>query len=766
VIGSCQALRFYLRALFFLMVAVGVFSATANGQGSCSNPVTGTVTCTGGSGAHVVDTDNDTNLTFPVPVVKADNFPTTIDVTGGGAAVKSVSITLNGYTSVFADASASNYYSSLEMGLLLVSPSGRNLEILRCPGDYQAQSDITVTLADGGTAIPNCLGGSGSTGWTTSGTYAPASYPDGTENEPDYASVISDFNNSNLNAAQTNGTAGHDTLTQVFGGDSVNGDWSLYLVSDAEAETDVKFTSWSITITYSSASTSSTTSLSPSVTTAFTSGPNSSVTLTATVTSGATGTVLFQNGATTLACSEGAQPRPLSGASAQCTTTFSSEGLQSLLATYSGDSTYVGSSGTVNVFTYNHATNTGTTYCNTGTISSPGLVEVLPYPSVIDVGDGVNTSLGSDSVSTVSVKLNSFSSSAATEFQMLLVSPDGGHAFQFWGDAGGGTQTGPSTVTLQDGSPSIPDSGFSSGPYSPTVYFPGYVFTLGNPIEAPAPQPPTSYSVPEPSGSATFETSFAGATANGKWLLFVDNESSGSPEAGTASMGGWCIDITPATGHPTTVSLTSTPYPSATKGTSVQFKATVSSSPAVGSTGQVAFSENGSPLAGAPNGGIATVSGGVAAISTSGLPEGDHTITATYTDSTETFNENFGTVTIRVDAATPTPTLNGSTWSYCNTSGITIPAGTVGVNDIGPAAPNPSNIFVTNLPGTVASVSVVLKGLQLYDGGNILESLLVGPNGANAPTSAQTLDFFSLIGNAVGFGPETPPRRSRMAPPL
>ena len=110
-------------------------------------------------------------------------------------------------------------------------------------------------------------------------------------------------------------------------------------------------------------------------------------------------------------------------------------------------------------------------------------------------------------------------------------------------------------------------------------------------------------------------------------------------------------------------------------------------------------------------------------------------------------------VSMRVDKTTGTPTLSASTWTYCNTGAVTIPAGTITANDFGPAQPNPSNVFVSNLPGTVSSVNVKLNGLHLAHGASDLESLLVGPNGANPPTVTQTLDFFSLVHNSTAFGP-------------
>jgi hypothetical protein len=675
-------------------------------------------------------------------VAAQTGFGTTIDVTGGGTAVKTVTITLHGYTSLATPTSQTeSYFGSAEMGLMLVSPSGRNMEILRCVGDGNTgENNITVTLEDGATAAPNCQ--TAMTAWT-SGTYAPGSYPTD-EIEPNYTQAGAP---ALLHSAATNGTSTLNSVNGVFTGDAINGNWKLYLVSDAFFETDVQFSSWDISITYTSASMPSTTTLTPSTTTAFTSGGNSSVTLTATVTSGATGTVTFQEGATNLTCSQG-NPVTLSGGTAQCTTTFSTEGYQSLSATYSGDNTYVGSSGTAGVFTYNHATSTGTTYCNAGTISSPGSVDVAPYPSVIYVGDGVNTNLAGDSVSTVSLKLSNFSSDDPDGLHMLLVSPDGTHTLEFWGDAGGGFSSS-GTYTLQDGSSLIPQAGsggLPSGTYGPTAEYNFLTFTLGVPFPAPAPQPPASFSLAAPAGSATFESSFVGATANGAWLLYVSNEgyvpppNVPTPTDTTASMK-WCIDITPGTGHATTVTVQANPT-QATKGASVTFTATVTSNPAVGNTGQVTFTENGAPLNGAPNGGVANVSNGVATISTTSLPEGDHTVTALYHDSTGTYNDNFGTVTMRVDAATSTPTPSGSTWSYCNAAGITIPAGTVFTNDIGPAAPNPSNIFVTNLPGTIGTATLTMVGFHVQIPGD-LESLLVGPNGSSAPAARQTLDFFS-----------------------
>ena len=81
----------------------------------------------------------------------------------------------------------------------------------------------------------------------------------------------------------------------------------------------------------------------------------------------------FKDGSNNLTCS-GGNPAVLSAGTATCGTTFSTEGIHVLAAQYSGDGTFVGSTGTANVFAQNHAIDSGTnTYCNTGAISNNGL---------------------------------------------------------------------------------------------------------------------------------------------------------------------------------------------------------------------------------------------------------------------------------------------------------------------------------------------------------------------------------------------------------
>ena len=743
------------------VVAILLTASMDVAEGACST-VASTVTCTGGAASSVIINGGQGSPVAGSP------FPSTLVVSGApvGSTISSVKLRLNGYTAKgTTDGCASNSpnggncNNSADVGILLAGPSGANLEVMRGIGAggtlSNGQTNIQVNLQDGATVMPDQ-----NTGWTglnVSQTWAPTAN-----------SGVNRSGSASLNFAGVGGPAiqgvpaplGAATFASIFTGLAVNGTWNLYLADDAGVpaggfrSANVTFSSWDLIITFSAASTPSTTTLTPSPSTAYTVAPNNSVTLTANVTAGATGSVTFKDGGVNLSCS-GANPATIVANTATCVTTFSTEGIHALSANYGGDSSFVASSGSANVFIQKHATNVGTTYCNTGPITNNGqsnnfFTATSPYPSVIFVGDGVNTDI-LNSVNTVSLQLKGFSSTQnSTQVHMLLVAPDGTHAYDFWSNLGSTASLG--DYTLVDGSPQLPLlTAISPGTYGPTAAGPTDLFTPGPPT--PAPQVPGSFFYASPAGGAnskTFQQAFVGAPAHGAWRLFMYN--GGGVNSNTSAATGWCLTISPATGAPTTVTLSSNPTPFAAQGASVTFTANVTSTSTV-TAGTVTFTENGAPLVGAPNGGVANVVNGVATIATSGLPEGDHIITGTYHHPSGTFNDNFGTVSLRVDKSTSTPTLTGSTWSYCNTGAITIPAGTVTANDIGPAGPNPSNVFVTALPGTVASMTMTLKGFHVSSPVN-LESLLVGPNGVSAPTTAQTLDFFSLTGGVNVFGPQ------------
>src|ERR1039457_3445017 len=247
-------------------VGIGLALAASMGVAhavTCT-PAGNTVTCTGGPAEHVIDTNGT-----PGTVAAQTGYGSTIAVTGGAGSVSSLTITLHGYTvrSGFDAGLGTSFGSSTEMGLLLKSPSGRNLQIMRSPGHgsctgapdtAHCQSNLTITFQDGvASALPD-----GNTIWDTGGTFKPTAYPgqagvgNGEQVSPDYTV------GGGPAQAHTAAPIGSDTLNGVFAGDTTNGNWSLYLVADPPANAaDVQFTSWDIAITFSAASETSTTSL-------------------------------------------------------------------------------------------------------------------------------------------------------------------------------------------------------------------------------------------------------------------------------------------------------------------------------------------------------------------------------------------------------------------------------------------------------------------------------------------------------------------------
>ena len=567
------------------LLAASVFACvglTGVASAACSS-VSNTITCTGGQAASVAFA---TTGTASSATVHAGTYPATLTVAGApaGATVQSIAVRFNGLTALNSSTGCTSCGSARDVGIVLESPlSGaakRNLQVLSRIGAASGStvSNFTVTIQDGSTSLPNT-----STNWTAGGTFAPTNF-DGTneaganrdgEVSPDYTPG----GPATINLAQPTGTA---TMATAFVGATVNGTWNVYLADDGGflfgLGANVSFTSFDLIITYSAATTPSTTTLTPSLASPFTSSTNSSDVLTATVTAGATGTVTFKDGGTNLTCS-GGNPATISGSTATCTTTFSTEGVHQLSAVYSGDSTFVSSTGTANVYAKNHASNAGTTYCNTGAINSNGQSDgtyaaTVPYPSVIFVGDGLNTDI-TNSVSTLSVQLKSLSSAAGVALRMLLVAPDGSHAFDFWD--GPGTSVTSGNFTIQDGATQLSTtSAITAGTYSPTaINPPPSLFTPGPPV--PAPQVPGSYVYAAPAGTSTFGTAFNGAAAHGAWSLFLHDGN--GPGVNASATGGWCLTITAATGHPTTTTLTSSANPSGVFGASTSFTATVSSSP-------------------------------------------------------------------------------------------------------------------------------------------------------------------------------------------
>ena len=362
------------------------------------------------------------------------------------------------------------------------------------------------------------------------------------------------------------------------------------------------------------------------------------------------------------------------------------------------------------------------------------------YPSYLQVSGLGNT------VANVSVSLNGLQGpDGVLSGQFLLVSPGSAHNLDFLSHVGDTNPQSSVNVTIADNNPSPPfgnnGASLSSTTYGPTdAHNVTDTFTPQPPL--PGAQVPGSFNQAQPSpGAMTLAQAFNGDVGNGEWVLFM--YSNGGLNTNLQLSGGWCLTFTLNTGNPSTTTITSNNNPART-GVPVTFAATVkdgAQNPIT--TGTVTFTENGSPPAGTVSGNnVVTVNGsGQATFTTSSLSEGDHTILATFTSGS--FNSSNQSVIQREDN-TPTVTLPGANaYTYCNTGAILIPAGSGGPFNTGQANPNPSNVFVTNLPGTINSVGVTLKSFATSSTQvSFISSLLVGPGAANA----NTLSFFSQTG--------------------
>lgn len=742
--------RFISWSYFVLFFTTAMASHAATCTLSGSNT---TLTCTGGPAASITVSSSGV---FP-----ASPYPSAITVSGITGSVTAVQVILNGV------AANGTTGSTLEgAGILLAAgTSGHYLEILHSVGnggdESATLSSDTINLADSNSSLaPNnttgffCGNGVTCTVSATTFNWKPSSYPDfalagGSGEYPSPAPPAG----AHAQLASSPATVASATFASVFTGDSPNQTWNLYMENDDSSGNAVSFTSWTLVLTLSVSSTSTTTSLSSSVNSSFTSSPNNTTTFTATVTGGTgpTGTVTFtdaSSGNVNLTCAEGTQPRTLNGSGqATCTSSFTTEGIHTIEATYNPSGAFLTSNSTVNQFVKNHSTIVSGAYCNTGSISVPGVSNTSPYPSVVNVG--TDTTALANSLSTLSVTLKNLSTTAVgglSATDMLVVAPDNTHALDFLAFAGGGFSI-PTAInlTLEDSSSNgqVPFN-FSSSPSGNVNYQPTYYdnsFTITAP-PLPAPQPPATYALSLPGGGASaksFTTEFNGLNGNGDWKLFLFD----SNNLAVTVAGGWCLNFTQSTGTLTATTVNGTPN-RATTGVTVTITATVLSGGSPVTSGTVTFTDDGVSVAGGPTSPVTVDVNGHASFTTSSLSEGDHTILATY-NGNATYSLSLGSYVQRVDDATAGPTISVDTFTYCNTGAITLP-GLTNADDIGQASPNPSNIFVTALPGTISAVQVDLKSLHMQGTDDDTGALLVGPTAI----AADSLDFFSNTGTGAG----------------
>jgi hypothetical protein len=379
------------------------------------------------------------------------------------------------------------------------------------------------------------------------------------------------------------------------------------------------------------------------------------------------------------------------------------------------------------------------------TAASPAqLLTVFSNATPISVPDNTSASAQSNitvsglagpiaSITVTLTGVNASGNAFMDDLDMLLVGP-GGQKYLFLSDVGGFFQNTNGTInlTLSDAAAGFaPSSGMlSSGTYKPTNYE-----ALGDVFNPPAPAGP--YTSAGPAGAGDTLTSvfggLSGASVNGTWSLFIEDDASSAGTQATIS-GGWSLDITVTAAAATTTTLMSSLNPSNTN-QAVTFTSTTTSTSTV-NTGVVNFVDTTTSTTLCSN--VAVNGSGVATciVPANTLTERRHVIQATYV-ANATFATSNGSVSQTVNF--PTSQVGNT---FTNAGGISIP-------DVGggTSIPYPSNMVVSGLTGSISKVTLTLTNVN-FPSTNDHNFLLVGPAG-------QTFVFFSDAGGAVATSGQT-----------
>ena len=220
------------------------FTFAIDGSAACGSDVTatfqlqdgannlGTVTFTIRLGTTVPATQTFSNSgAIAIPAVgtgastgsPAAPYPSTINVSGMPGTISNVVVKLKNLSHTFPG----------DVDFLLVGPGGQKFIILSDVIGGTDAVNITWTLDDAAAALVP------STGTPASGTFRPTNYSTG------------DLFPAPAPAApyQNPATAGAATFASVFGGATANGNWNLYVVDDASADTGSVAGGWELTIT-------------------------------------------------------------------------------------------------------------------------------------------------------------------------------------------------------------------------------------------------------------------------------------------------------------------------------------------------------------------------------------------------------------------------------------------------------------------------------------------------------------------------------------
>ncbi|WP_035348106.1 Ig-like domain repeat protein [Edaphobacter aggregans] len=387
----------------------------------------------------------------------------------------------------------------------------------------------------------------------------------------------------------------------------------------------------------------------------LTSSPNpsdylQSVTLTATVPSGATGSVTFKDGSTTLGTA------PISGATASLSTSTLTAGSHSLTAVYGGD----GSHSTATSPTVTQVVNKITPIMSVSTAGQSTYLSPVTITATLPSGTTGTVTFTSGAITLGTATVSGGSASITTTALPV------GNANPILASYGGDSNYNPASAsTTRSVTKASPSSTLTSSA-NPSAFGASVTFTDTLPTSV--------------TGTVTF-------TAGGSTIIGTSNIANGVATISTSSLAVGNTTITATyngDGNNNTsvaslvqavnkstpsMALTSSANPSLVN-QSVTLTATLPNTV----TGTVSFTNGATTL------GTATIANGVATVSTSSLPLGSNNISAQYSGDT---NNNTATATLTqvVNKATPTITVTTSgpsTWGQTVTITASVPAGATG----------------------------------------------------------------------------------------
>jgi hypothetical protein len=164
---------------------------------------------------------NNTPITIGPDAGPASVYPSQVAVAGAPGSVTSVAVTINGFAHTFPD----------DVDMLLVGPGGQKF-VMQSEAGGGVDTNTGYLVSDAGSVLmpDNALLGSGHylpTNYTTGDAFvAPAPAGPYSEAAP----------------------AGSSTFASVFGGTNPNGNWSLYVVDDANLDGGSIAGGWCVTI--------------------------------------------------------------------------------------------------------------------------------------------------------------------------------------------------------------------------------------------------------------------------------------------------------------------------------------------------------------------------------------------------------------------------------------------------------------------------------------------------------------------------------------